>query len=139
MAVNAALRAAAVGTHALVDFYDVPAERLTDSDLLSRCLLDAAKAAGMTPLSAPVLHRFPARGSDGGGPGGVTGFLPLAESHIAFHTYPEWGYLAADIFTCGDCPPDAAVAVLREVLKPGRERVRRVPRGEERESWPPSR
>lgn len=124
----------AVGTHALADFYEVSAERLTDAELLSRCLLEAARAAGMTPLSAPVLHRFPSRAD--GKPGGLTGFLPLAESHIAFHTYPEWGYLAADIFTCGVCPPDAAVAVLRDVLQPGREQVRRIARGEERESWP---
>ena len=114
---------AAIGTHALLDFYDVSAVRLTDAEQLSRCLTDAARAAGMTPLSEPVLHRFPG--------GGLTGFLPLAESHIAFHTYPEWGYLAADIFTCGTSAPEAAVAVLRAALQPGRERVRCLPRGEE--------
>ena len=112
-----------VGVHALIDFYEVDAALLTDAEGLGRCLEEAAEAAGMTPLSDPVLHRFPG--------GGLTGFLPLAESHIAFHTYPEWGYLAADVFTCGACPPDAAVAVLRAALSPARECVRAVPRGEE--------
>ena len=111
-----------VGKHLLADFYEVEAERLTDADALARCLLNAARAARMTPLSAPVLHRFPG--------GGLTGFLPLAESHIAFHTYPERGYLAADVFTCGPCPPEAALDVLRAALSPGRECVRVVPRGE---------
>ena len=113
----------AVGTHALLDLYDVPAALLTDAEHLARTLTEAACAAGMTPLSGPVLHHFPG--------GGLTGFLPLAESHIAFHTYPEWGYLAADVFTCGACGPDAAVSVLRAGLRPGRECVRHVPRGEE--------
>jgi S-adenosylmethionine decarboxylase len=78
----------------------------------------------MTPLSEPVLHAFPG--------GGLTGFLPLAESHIAFHSYPEVGYLAADVFTCGPDPdgPDRAVAVLLDALRPARPVVRRLARGE---------
>ena len=114
---------AAIGVHALIDFYEVPDALLTDAEHLARCLTEAAAAAGMTPLSEPILHRFPG--------GGLTGFLPLAESHIAFHTYPEWGYLAADVFTCGVSGPDAAVCVLRAGLRPGRESVRCVARGEE--------
>jgi S-adenosylmethionine decarboxylase len=111
------------GTHLLADFYDIDADRLNDAHALAHILLDAARAARMTPLSTPVVLRFAG--------GGLTGFLPLAESHIAFHTYPERGYLAADVFTCGaDRPPEAAVAVLRIALMPGRECVRVVPRGE---------
>lgn len=120
-----------VGVHLLLDLYGVEPARLADAGLLARALTGAACAAGMTPLSEPVLHRFPAR-AEGQATGGVTGFLPLAESHIAFHTYPEYGYLAADIFTCGDDPsaPDRAVAVLEGALVPGRMTVRRFDRGE---------
>jgi S-adenosylmethionine decarboxylase len=117
--------ASAIGTHLLLDFYEVPPAHLTDAERLSQALTDAAHAANMTPLSAPVLHRFPG--------GGLTGFLPLAESHIAFHSYPEYGYLAADVFTCGDDPaaPDRAVALLTNALIPGRATVRRLARGED--------
>jgi hypothetical protein len=69
------------GTHLLADFYDIDADRLNDAHALARILLDAARAARMTPLSTPVVLRFAG--------GGLTGFLPLAESHIAFHTYPN--------------------------------------------------
>lgn len=113
-----------IGIHLLMDFYGISPERLTDATLLSQTLTEAARAACMTPLSEPVLHRFPG--------GGLTGFLPLAESHIAFHSYPEYGYLAADVFTCGPDKDAAgrAVAVLRAALKPERELVRPFARGE---------
>jgi S-adenosylmethionine decarboxylase len=26
----------------------------------------------------------------------------IAESHLAIHTWPEYGYAAVDVFTCGD-------------------------------------
>lgn len=110
-----------IGRHLLADFFGVDAARLSEAHRLARLLVDAARAAAMTPLSTPVVLRFEG--------GGLTGFLPLAESHIAFHTYPEHGYLAADVFTCGSCPPDAALAVLRAALLPARERVRVVERG----------
>ncbi len=35
-------------------------------------------------------------------PQGVTGLALLAESHISIHTWPEIGYAAIDVFTCGD-------------------------------------
>lgn len=110
-----------VGTHTLMDWHGVSPSRLRDAALFSRLLLQAAKAAGATPLSTPVLHCFPG--------GGLTGFLPLAESHIAVHTYPERGYLAADVFTCGGCTLEAAVAVFRETLRPQHEETRTLTRG----------
>ncbi len=36
-------------------------------------------------------------------PQGVTGLALLAESHISIHTWPEIGYAAIDVFTCGSC------------------------------------
>ncbi len=55
-------------------------------------LFAAAKKANNTPLKVAV-HKF--------SPHGVTGVILLAESHIAIHSWPEFNYLAVDIFTCG--------------------------------------
>jgi len=52
----------------------------------------AAKKANSTPLKVAV-HKF--------SPHGITGVILLAESHIAIHSWPEFNYLAVDIFTCG--------------------------------------
>jgi S-adenosylmethionine decarboxylase len=47
----------------------------------------------------------------------VTGLALLAESHISIHTWPEWGYAAVDVFTCGDhTMPERACAVLAAEL-----------------------
>ena len=61
----------------------------------------------------------------------MTGFLLLAESHIALHTYPEHGYIAIDIFSCGPSDPKEARAVFRDRLGPEAERVTTVSRGTE--------
>ncbi len=112
-----------VGQHLLADLYGVSARRLNDCTLLTSCLSKAAERAQLKALAAPVLHAFEG--------GGVTGFVLLAESHIAFHTYPELGYIAVDIFSCGAIGPDAAIDVFVEALQPVEKHYRAIPRGSE--------
>jgi S-adenosylmethionine decarboxylase len=39
----------------------------------------------------------------------------IAESHLAIHTWPEYGYAAVDVFTCGDLiKPQVAAKFLIE-------------------------
>jgi S-adenosylmethionine decarboxylase len=55
----------------------------------------------------------------------VTGLALLAESHISIHTWPEAGYAAVDVFTCGDhTMPEKACAVLSEELGSGHQSLR---------------
>lgn len=112
-----------IGTHLLMDFFEIDADRLRDADLAGAALLLAAERGRMTPVAAPVIHPFPG--------GGLTGYLLLRESHIAVHTYPEHGYAAFDLFACGRADPPAALDALRATFRPGRERVRELPRGED--------
>jgi S-adenosylmethionine decarboxylase len=112
-----------IGQHVLADFYDVAAGRLVDGGLLADCLGEAARRGGMHPIGPPVLHRFEG--------GGLTGYLLLSESHIAFHTYPEHRYIALDIFSCGGADSKAALSVFHAALEPGRERITTSPRGAE--------
>jgi S-adenosylmethionine decarboxylase len=50
-------------------------------------------------------------------PFGISGMVVIAESHISIHTWPEHGYAAVDIFTCGDLikPESAASFLIREL------------------------
>ncbi|KAF5028545.1 S-adenosylmethionine decarboxylase proenzyme [anaerobic digester metagenome] len=34
-------------------------------------------------------------------PQGVSGVVIISESHLSIHTWPELGYAAVDVFTCG--------------------------------------
>lgn len=81
-----------IGTHLVLEIWGVAAGVLNDRDGLERALRAASEAAGLTVLEA-AFHRFD--------PQGVTGVLVLSESHISVHTWPELGYAAVDLFSCG--------------------------------------
>lgn len=63
--------------------------------------MNAAEETGAT-IIGEMFHQF--------APQGVTGVIAIAESHLCIHTWPEFGYAAVDIFTCGTAfdPTEAA-------------------------------
>ena len=63
-------------------------------------------------------------------PQGVTGILAIAESHISIHTWPEYGYAAADIFACGSSfEPKEAAELLAEQLESKDPDITEIQRG----------
>ena len=109
-----------VGKHLVLDAWDVPAKLLNDPDVLREAMEKAVEACGATLINLCV-HQF--------SPYGVTGTATLAESHIAAHTWPEHGYLGADLFFCGDGDPQPAMDSLIESFQAGQVRLRRLDRG----------
>jgi S-adenosylmethionine decarboxylase len=98
-----------VGKHCILELYGCESARLNDEAFLRDTITTAAKRAGATLLNL-ITHRFE--------PQGVTGLALLAESHISIHTWPESGYAAVDVFTCGDhTMPERACRVLAEELR----------------------
>jgi S-adenosylmethionine decarboxylase len=96
-------------------------DRINDPDAVARAITEAVDAVGATILNLHV-HTF--------SPQGVTGLAVLAESHLSVHSWPEYGYLAADVFTCGTrVEPQAAVPVLTEYFSPEHIDVTEVSRG----------
>jgi S-adenosylmethionine decarboxylase proenzyme len=83
----------ALGRHLLVEYHGCDRELLNRPDAIGAALRDAVGVAGATPLHE-VVHAF--------SPHGVTGVIVIAESHFAIHTWPEYGFAAVDLFTCGD-------------------------------------
>ena len=64
-------------------------------------------------------------------PVGVTGIAIVSESHLVIHTWPEHGYAAVDLFTCGARRrPEAAVPVLQKHFQPERIQVMEMIRGQ---------
>ncbi len=98
----------ALGRHLLLDLKGCNEEVLNDLDFLKDSLLNAAIEADATVLGESF-HRFD--------PQGVSGVVIVAESHLFIHTWPEYGYAAVDIFTCGDSSrPQKAAQFLIEKL-----------------------
>jgi S-adenosylmethionine decarboxylase len=83
----------ALGTHIIVELSDCNPKTLADVDLVANILVAAAKEANAEVLQS-AFHRFM--------PQGVSGVVVIAESHLSIHTWPEYGYAAMDIYTCGD-------------------------------------
>ena len=111
-----------LGRHLLVDLYGVRAETLADERLLERSLLDALAKAGFNVLNC-MTHKFP------GDQSGVTALALLCESHAAIHTYPEYEYLALDVFSCGAADPRVVLEQMQLQLNPSRVQVRCETRG----------
>lgn len=96
------------GRHVLAELEGCAPEVLREADRVCALMREAAQAAGATAL-ADATRTFPT--------GGVSGFVLLAESHISIHTWPEHGYAAVDVYTCGDqTVPEAACRHLAERL-----------------------
>lgn len=108
------------GKHYLVEFIGCPAEKLSFVADIREVFLDAARQSGATILES-FFHQFDPRG--------VTGMLFIAESHFSIHTWPESGYAALDILTCGTMFPEKAIELLELALQAKRLDVRVFTRG----------
>ncbi len=111
----------ALGRHLLLELKDCDREVLNDLSFLKSVLPAAAIEAGATVLGESF-HQF--------SPQGVSGVVVIAESHLFIHTWPECGYAAVDIFTCGNTvePEKAARRIVRE-LKAKNHSILEIQRG----------
>jgi S-adenosylmethionine decarboxylase len=90
-----------VGHHYVAEGSGCKPEIIGRVETVEQILVRAAEIAGVTVWSISF-HRF--------SPNGVSGVVVISESHLSVHTWPEYGYVALDIFTCGnDAKPEAAV------------------------------
>jgi len=110
-----------LGRHLIVEMWGVDPGLLDDEARLRELLVEAARRAGGKIIGV-LFHKFE--------PQGVTGVVAIAESHISIHTWPEFGYAAMDIFTCGShVDPWRAFELAREELKPKNVNVFEIKRG----------
>jgi S-adenosylmethionine decarboxylase len=109
------------GIHCIAELYDCPSGLLNDETFISGAL-GAAVEQGMATLLHEVSHKFH--------PQGVTALALIAESHVAIHTWPEVGYAAVDVFTCGDhASAERACGYLARALQCDRYSVKKLRRG----------
>lgn len=101
-----------LGLHILADLYGVDFDKLDHVEDVRELLEGAVKYAGLSKLSSHF-HQFY--------PHGATGVILLEESHISIHTWPEHGYAAIDVYTCGGKEKTfKAMEYILKVLRPKR-------------------
>ncbi len=79
--------------HYLIELRDVDSPLLDNKEQIETLLLRSIDGSGATYINH-YFHKF--------SPQGVSGVIVIAESHLSIHTWPEHGYAALDVFTCGE-------------------------------------
>ena len=111
----------ALGKHILAEFYNCDAAAINDEIAIEELFLKTAKDSGATIINWNF-HKF--------SPHGVSGVVVISESHLTIHTWPEFGYCAVDVFTCGDRIDNKLCLKMLEVgLKAGGSSVVEMNRG----------
>jgi len=83
----------ALGRHVLAEVYGCEFDAINDIKKVEDVMVKAALEAG-AEIREVAFHKF--------SPQGVSGVVVISESHLAIHTWPELGYCAVDVFTCGE-------------------------------------
>lgn len=121
------------GLHLTGDLFDCgcSANLLTDLAALSKLCRDATLEAGLTIVDEKY-HVFP---DYEGQPGGITGTVLLAESHLAVHTWPERRGVTLDVYVCNFTADNSGKAqqlfdALLVAFRPREQIVNRIARGD---------
>jgi S-adenosylmethionine decarboxylase len=86
------------GVHLTIDGYGGDPDRLGDADFIRAWLDGLPGRIGMTKIADSLLVEVGELSDKD--PGGLSGFVLIAESHISIHTFPMRGFLTADVYTC---------------------------------------
>lgn len=81
-----------IGIHIIADLKGVESGKISSVEEVRKIMEGAVKAGDLTKIRSHY-HQFT--------PEGVSGIILIAESHLSFHTWPEYGLVTLDIFTCG--------------------------------------
>lgn len=81
------------GIEWVVDAHGCSAEALSNPALLQQLFEQIVSGLQLRPVGPTQWHQFP-------NTGGLTGLCLLAESHLACHTFPEFGSLCLNLFCC---------------------------------------
>lgn len=98
------------GVHLMIDGYGASGRMMTDAPALQGLLESLPAEMGMYAICAPVVVAV--GGNCKKDPGGLSGFVMIAESHISFHTFPARGFVTIDLYTC-QCDLDRQATIAR--------------------------
>jgi S-adenosylmethionine decarboxylase len=109
------------GREWIVEAFGCDRRALTNQERLEALFQSLIRALDLHPLDKSNWHQFP-------GTGGITGVTLLTESHVACHTFPEYGSLCLNVFCCRPRPGMDFEALLKQEFGATQVSVREVER-----------
>jgi len=116
--------------HLIVDGYGCDPDKLADPMVVLNFLEFTPAEIGMVKMVPPFVYPYQ---SPMPGKSGLTGFVIIAESHLAIHTWPERRTVWADVFSCKDFDSKKVEQALMEAFDITALDVDVLPRGLEHE------
>ena len=86
------------GEHITIDGYDGDYALLNSRETLLACFTELLNLLDMHALSEVVILEAPDNQIKD--PGGWSGYVIIAESHVSIHTFPKRRFVSADVYTC---------------------------------------
>jgi len=90
-----------LGMHLMLDAYGAPAKYLDDMKRVYKFLFHLPEMIGMHRLSTPLVINAE-ESATGRDPGGISGVVLIAESHISIHTFAKRGFFTFDMYSCSN-------------------------------------
>jgi S-adenosylmethionine decarboxylase len=103
--------------HLVLDGHGCDIKKIGDLKIVYNFLDDVPNRIGMTKMIQPYVVRWKDKGSVHEG---LTGFVTIAESHLAVHTFPDNGRVYVDIFSCKQFDKEMVIKIFKETFKPKR-------------------
>lgn len=112
--------------HVTIDGFGGNPAQLGNLELVRNLLDRYPDEIGMTKISVPNVFEYSGVKPEDWG---VSGFVLIAESHIAVHTFPEHRQVWVDIFSCKGFDEIPAINKIVDAFSLQRTRVHKLERG----------
>lgn len=107
------------GYHLTLDFYGCDKSQLNSMRNCYNALEGLVDVLGMKPLIPPLIIAADGNQDHGGkDPGGYSGFIIIAESHISLHTFVKRGFVSIDVYSCKIFDKNKAIEYFKEAFSP---------------------
>lgn len=118
------------GYHLTLDFYGCEKDKLADMNYIYDTFNELVKLLDMKALMPPFIINAESNEALGGkDPGGITGYIVIAESHISIHTFTRRGFISMDLYSCKFFDYDRAIQYLKGRFNPKDLEINKIDRG----------
>lgn len=112
--------------HIMLDLYNCNAQSLVERSYIEATFSAMPSLVEMEQVSPTLIYNII---TSDPADDGMSGFIVIASSHLAFHAWPEFNMLNFDLFSCEPFDEEKVIAFLQEGFEPGEMEINRVSRG----------